>query len=665
MNYRAVSATVVAAAIAAFVLVLTGSTLLPIAADLLPIPRIVPAPLETVVVDTERRPEATSPTNSAPAGDSASPGTPASGGSSSVPGSSSGSAGAPAIVTTRFGYVGGGQVVLSLGWARDATTAVERQLATLSYGSCEGFGPWEPASTTDQLPPGSCAAYRVLVEGEVVYELPELARYDGTQPIVEDLDVTEEGAREHVIGSTLYVAAGADELRPVSVAATASDPESGLASVAFATGETSITVTEAPWQTELIPERGSISVTALNTPGGETTSEVAVVADGEGPSGGFVDYASEPGPDGTVHVDFSAGTDAGSGVDAGTLERRGAPLTSSGCGEYGGWNDASADERLPEGRCFQYRYHVRDNVGNETIYSSQVEVAVADDTAPTTAIVSPDDGSVLSGTVDVVAEADDEGSGLRSVAIQVRGAGHEDWTTLETGSGSSVTAAWDTLSVKPGCYLLRAVAEDRTGNVTESEPVEVIVAADTTAPSAAIVSPTEGTTVSGSTTVEAEAADAESGLESVTIQVRRACRDWSDLATFSSGPFTTTWDTSVLEPGRYQLRVVATDRRGNKFASDPVVVTVEALVEPPPVEPPSEPPADDSGAGEGEDAGAEEPAAEEPPASPEEPTPPAADSGGESLDAAPGEVVSPDESGEPGNGSEPAPPGLEKAHSSE
>jgi hypothetical protein len=390
MNYRAVSATVVAAAIAALVLVLTGSMLLPIAADLLPVPRIVPAPLETVVVDTERPPEASPPANPAPAGGSSpGAGTPASSGSSGGPGSPSGSAGAPDIATTRFGYVRRGQVVLSLGWARDATATVERQLATLSYGSCEGFGPWEPASTTDQLPPGSCAAYRVLVEGEVVYELPELARYDGTQPIVEDVDVTEEGAREHVVGSILYIAAGADELRPVSVAATASDPESGLTSVEFASGETSVTVTDAPWQAELAPERGSITVTALNTPGGETSSEMAVVADGEGPSGGFVDYPSEPGPDGTVHVDFAAGTDAGSGVDGGMLERRRAVLTSSGCGQYGDWIDASADETLPEGRCFQYRYRVRDNVGNETIYTSPVEVAVADHTAPTTAIVSP------------------------------------------------------------------------------------------------------------------------------------------------------------------------------------------------------------------------------------------------------------------------------------
>jgi hypothetical protein len=655
MNYRAVSATVVAAAIAALVLVLTGSMLLPIATDLLPIPRIVPAPLETVIVDTARPPEAAPPP--APAGGSSpAGGTPASAGPSSGPGSSSGTVGAPDIVTTRAGYVRGGQVVLSLGWARDATAAVERRLATLSYGSCEDFGSWEAASTTDQLPPGSCAAYRVLVEGEVVYELPELARYDGSQPIVEEIDVSEEGTREHVVGSTLYVQAGAEELRPVSVAATASDPESGLTSVAFASGETTITVSETPWQAELAPEQGGISVTALNTPGGETTSQISVVPDGDGPSGGFVSYPSEPGEDGMVHVDFAAGTDTDSGVDgsSGTLERRGAVLTSSGCGDFGDWNEAPADARVPEGRCFQYRYRVRDNVGNETIYTSQVELTVADHTAPTTAIVSPANGLVLSGTVDVVAESDDEGSGLRSVAIQVRGGGHDDWTTLETGSGARLTAAWNTLSVKPGCYLLRSVAEDRSGNVTESEPVVVIVAADTTAPTAAIVSPVDGATVSGATAIEAEAADAESGLESVTIQVRRACRDWSDLATFSSGPFTATWDTSALEPGRYQLRVVATDRRGNTFASDPVVVTVEAVVEePPPVEPPVEPPSGDTS--EDEAAPEEQPAveeqspAEEPPVPVEEATPPVTNPE-ETDETASDEVASSAEDGKPGNG---------------
>jgi hypothetical protein len=604
LNYRVVSATVVAAAIAAFALVLTGPSLLSIPADLLPIPRITSASPEVVVVDTSGRrpPAAGSRTNPTPVDDPSSTGDAilASGASASVavvPVPSSTPVEVPVFGSTRSGYVRDGHVTLSLGWTRHAgvTTTVERRLAALSQGTCGIFGPWEPASATDQLPPGSCAVYRVLVDGTVVYQLPEIVRYDGTRPIIEEIGVTETGAREHVAGSTVYIAAGADDLRPLSVSALASDPESGLANVVFSSGETSVTVSTAPWQAELVPARGGISVTAVNPPGDEATSAVDVVVDGDGPNGGFVDYPAEPGPDGTVRVTFDAGNDAGSGIDAAVteLERRAAVLTSDGCGEYGGWRPSSANDTAPEGRCLQYRYRVQDNVGNETIYTSSVELTAADRTGPTTAIVSPAEGAIVSGTVEVVAEADDNGSGLRSLAIQLRGPAG-GWTSLGSGSNANLTAAWDTLTVEPGRYVLRSVAEDRSGNVTESEWIEVTVAADTTAPRASIVSPADGSTVSGSTEVEAEAMDDESGLRSVTLQVRRPCGGWSDLATFSSGPFAATWDTSVLEPGRYQLRAVATDRRGNTSISAAVTVTVESIHEEPPTpEPPGDHDSDD------------------------------------------------------------------------
>ena len=515
----------------------------------------------------------------------------------------------PVVVSATAGYVANGRVVLSLGSAArpGVSVTVERRLAALAHGACGVFGSWELASANDQLPPGSCGVYRVLVDGAVVYELPEIIRYDGTRPTEPEITVTEVGAREHVAGSTLYLAAGAESLRPVSVTAAVSDPESGLGSVVVSSGDESVTLSDAPWAAELVPAPAGISVTATNVPGDTSSSTFEVAVDGDGPVGGFVDYLPQPAPDGTVFVAYDAGIDVGSGIDAssGVLERRAALLTSDDCGEYGGWNPAPAVDTPDQGRCLQYRYTVRDNVGNEAVYTSPVEVFVPDQTEPTTALLSPADGAVVSGTVQISAEADDQGSGLRSLAIQLSGA-DAGWTTLATGSDHRLSVGWDTLSVEPGSYLLRSVARDRYGNVGRSQPIEVTVAADTTDPSVAIVTPSDGAILTDTTTVEAVAADAESGLRSVTIQARRACGSWSDLGSFSEGPFTVSWDAGSLEPGRYQLRAVATDRRGNESVSASVDVHVKgkpAEPQPEPTEPPGDEEDDEDKDDDGDDDG--------------------------------------------------------------
>jgi hypothetical protein len=578
------------ATIVACIAVLAGQAVLSIPSHLLPIPGIAPGSPGVVVIEA-------SPGEPQEAGQSgADLDQPLPGGTAPTTGSSVGPTAPPTaptelpvVVSATAGYVENGKVVLSLGSAArpGVSVTVERRLAALSHGACGVFGAWELASANDQLPPGSCGAYRILADGTVVHELPEIIRYDGTRPTEPEITVTEVGAREHVAGSTLYLGAGAESLRPVSVTVAVSDPESGLGSVAVSSGGESVTLSDAPWAAELVPAPAGMSVTATNVPGDTSSSTFEVAVDGDGPVGGFVDYLPQPAPDGSVFVSYDAGIDVGAGIDAssGLLERRTALLTSEGCGEYGGWNPAAAVDTPSQGRCLQYRYTVRDNVGNEAVYTSPVEVLVLDQTNPTTALLSPADGEIVSGTVEISAEAEDQGSGLRSLAIQVSDAGAE-WTTLATGADPRLSVGWDTLSVEPGSYLLRSVAEDRNGNVGASQPIEVTVAADTTAPSVAIVTPSDGVVLTDTTTVEAVAADDESGLRSVTIQARRACGSWSDLGSFSEGPFAVSWDAGSMKPGRYELRAVATDRRGNTTVSDSVGVRVERKSEP--TEPPGE-----------------------------------------------------------------------------
>src|SRR5215210_1472718 len=132
-----------AVALAAFALVLTGRVVLPMQADLLPIPPISSAAPQVVVVETGPPPAAASRTNPTPISDPSATGeailvSGASADASTVPVPSSTPVEVPVIDTTRSGYVRNGRVTLSLGWTHRAgvSTAVERRLAQLSYGSC-------------------------------------------------------------------------------------------------------------------------------------------------------------------------------------------------------------------------------------------------------------------------------------------------------------------------------------------------------------------------------------------------------------------------------------------------------------------------------------------------------------------------------------------------
>jgi hypothetical protein len=166
---------------------------------------------------------------------------------------------------------------------------------------------------------------------------------------------------------------------------------------------------------------------------------------------------------------------------------------------------------------------------------------------------------------------------------------------------------WDTGRFKPGPYSVRAVAVDRAGNAATSEAVSVVVADDVTAPTTWIVEPVAGAAVSGVVAVSAHAEDHESGVDSVTVQVRSPRGCWVNLGTFEGAGGSVAWDTTRLDPGRYLLRSVARDRRGNVGSSSHVKVVLEEPEESEEPEPKPDPPDDsDEDEDEGEDEEQEE-----------------------------------------------------------
>ena len=154
-------------------------------------------------------------------------------------------------------------------------------------------------------------------------------------------------------------------------------------------------------------------------------------------------------------------------------------------------------------------------------------------------VTSPASGSTVGATITVSANANPAVM-VRGVQFTLNGAnlGAEDTT-------APYATSWNTTTVSNGSHTLRAVARDALGLRFTSDPVVVTVFNDTTPPTVAIISPSSGSTVSGSITVSANASD-NVGVAGVQFQLDGAPLGTED----TTAPYSATWDTSAAAPGR-------------------------------------------------------------------------------------------------------------------
>lgn len=98
-------------------------------------------------------------------------------------------------------------------------------------------------------------------------------------------------------------------------------------------------------------------------------------------------------------------------------------------------------------------------------------------------------------------------------------------------------------------------------------------AADWTPPTVSVVAP--GAPLRGSSTITADASDAETGIASVVVQWQSAgAASWTTLCTTASAPYRCSWDTLAVVDGAYDLRATATDKAGYATTSAPVRTAV-------------------------------------------------------------------------------------------
>ena len=113
-----------------------------------------------------------------------------------------------------------------------------------------------------------------------------------------------------------------------------------------------------------------------------------------------------------------------------------------------------------------------------------------------------------------------------------------------------------TVTLNPGPNTLTFSASDKAGNTSS---VTRAVVLDLGAPSVNIVSPSSGTVISGTVTVQVEANDVVSGIGSVALFV-----DGHLFATLNQPPFNFVLDTSSLAVGPHIIMARALDKVGNQ-----------------------------------------------------------------------------------------------------
>jgi photosystem II stability/assembly factor-like uncharacterized protein len=178
-----------------------------------------------------------------------------------------------------------------------------------------------------------------------------------------------------------------------------------------------------------------------------------------------------------------------------------------------------------------------------------------------------DPGSLLTGSVALVAKTEVPPSSTASIQFQYSPAETESWTDINSESQTSSVTIFDTTAIPDGLYDLRVVLTDSSGEAYTSPTLADHLIANSS-PVVSLADP--GTPLRGAVTLKASTPD-ESEIASVTFQYRPSeGSTWTTIAQVSAPPFRTSFDTSAVPDGYYDLRVVPANEAGETYASIPV-----------------------------------------------------------------------------------------------
>ena len=186
-----------------------------------------------------------------------------------------------------------------------------------------------------------------------------------------------------------------------------------------------------------------------------------------------------------------------------------------------------------------------------------------DRTPPVVSIASPASGATVSGGLTIAVSATDN-VGVSAVSLSI------DGTSWGTDNSVPYNFQWDTTTTLNGLHTLIATATDAAGN-SASYSVTVTVnniapPPDTTAPTNTITSPADGAKLGANASVYVNVAD------NVGVVRNELYADGVLVASSTSAPFTTKWNTKKAKAGAHLLQCKAYDAAGNVGVSQVVSV---------------------------------------------------------------------------------------------
>jgi subtilisin family serine protease len=191
--------------------------------------------------------------------------------------------------------------------------------------------------------------------------------------------------------------------------------------------------------------------------------------------------------------------------------------------------------------------------------------APPDTIPPTASFSSPTNGASVSGSISVAVTGTDN-VGVTKLEWYLDG--------VLQGSNNSASASfsWNTATAANGSHTLQAKAYDAAGNSGTSSLISVSVNNSVPSPTASISSPSSGSTVSNSVSVDVVATD------TVTITNVQWYLDGALQESSASATPNFSWNTTNCANGSHTLQAEAYDAAGSMGASALVSVTVQNSV---------------------------------------------------------------------------------------
>ena len=303
------------------------------------------------------------------------------------------------------GYLAVTSVALTVGDGTDASgintgsRLVQRRSATLTGGTCGAYGTFATVTPTGTYPnftdatvtSGNCYQYQYLVSdtlgNQATYTTTNAAKIDTAAPTGGSVTYTD----GYFTTASVAITAGdgTDTVSGINTATRTTQRRSAtLSAGTCGTYGSYATITPTgtyPNFTDATVTTGNcyqyqyrVSDTAGNQATYTTTNAAKV--DTAAPSGGSISYVDGYRSVRSVALTAADSTDAVSGLNSGsqTVQRRSATLSGGSCGTYGSYATITptgtypnfTDATVTTGNCYQYRFQISDNAGNQATYTS-------------------------------------------------------------------------------------------------------------------------------------------------------------------------------------------------------------------------------------------------------------------------------------------------------